>query len=285
MCQGSHEARGRHPGVRQKSKNQVPITRLMKTWIKNPMPWLTVCAVSLAAACSSQALTTEEATGVLYLKQEEKVARDLYQALGARWDQATFRNIALAEQRHMDAVDGLIVRYGLSDTTPAAAGKFTIPELQKLYDELLAQGQSSLTEALRVGVAVEQADIDDLKAAIAVTSEASILRVFGNLLRGSTQHLSAFETVLASGSGSVSAVTAAGAAVCPQGANCGAATGCSGRSGQGMQACGAGQGGCTQDGVCPLGNTPRSGQECPAGKASGKGGANAPVTVPNRGGR
>lgn len=276
-------------GVRAKPKTKTKIERStsMKTRIMNPLPWLAVCVVSLAAALPSQALTPAEATGILYLRQEEKLARDVYQALATRWDIAAFRNIALAEQRHMDAVDALITRYGLQDPTPADAGKFSLPELQKLHDDLLARGQVSLTEALRVGVTVEETDIADLKEAIAVAVEAPVLRVFGNLLRASTQHLSAFTTLLTSAD--PSAVATVGAAGCPNGGSCAAASCGMGRQNRGMGNCGNGQGVCARDGSCPMGAAPGGRactQTCPTGNQAGvQAGAGQPVTAPVRGRR
>jgi len=142
------------------------------------------------------ALTQADATNILFIKQEEKVARDTYQALYARWGHATFANIAASEQRHMDAMDGLIARYNLTDTTPAEAGQFTIPELQALYDELVAFGGESLENALLVGVLIEETDIEDLQKAIRSTREKPIKNVLGNLLDGSYNHLDAFNRAL-----------------------------------------------------------------------------------------
>jgi hypothetical protein len=142
------------------------------------------------------ALTATETASILFMKQEEKLARDVYQVLYAKWGQVTFANIAGSEQRHMDAVDNLITRYRLTDATPAAAGKFTYPELQSLYDELVALGSKSLEDALAVGVLIEQTDIADLKAALATTREQPIRNVFNNLLDGSYNHLAAFTNAL-----------------------------------------------------------------------------------------
>jgi hypothetical protein len=147
-------------------------------------------------ASIASALTQTDADNILFIKQEEKVARDAYQALHARWGHSTFANIAVSEQRHMDAMDGLIARYRLTDTTPAESGKFTIPELQKLYDELIVLGSQSLESALTVGVLIEQTDIADLKKAIAATREKPVKNVLGNLLDGSYNHLDAFTRAL-----------------------------------------------------------------------------------------
>lgn len=156
-------------------------------------------AILVAAAVPASALTPAEEAGILYMKQEEKLAHDLYHAFAARWDLTVFKNITAAEQRHMAAVDNLIASYGLNDSTPIEVGKFSIPELQALHDELLARGNQSIDEALQVGVLVEETDIADLKEAMGATSESMILRVYGHLLRGSSNHLAAFQRVLESG--------------------------------------------------------------------------------------
>lgn len=142
------------------------------------------------------ALTATEASNILFMKQEEKLARDVYQVLHAKWGHVTFENIAVSEQRHMDAVDGLIARYRLIDTTPTEAGKFTYSELQALYDELIALGSESLVDGLAVGVLIEQTDIADLKAALRTTREKPIRNVFSNLMDGSYNHLDAFTRAL-----------------------------------------------------------------------------------------
>lgn len=145
-------------------------------------------------ASTAWALTPAEETSVLFMKQEEKLARDVYQVLHAQWGAKIFNNIAASEQKHMNAVDKLIVANGLEDATPEAAGEFTYPELQELYDQLVEQGSVSLADALAVGVAVETEDIADLENALAVTEDAAVRRVFTNLLNGSLRHLAAFNS-------------------------------------------------------------------------------------------
>lgn len=146
----------------------------------------------------ARAITPLDASNILFIKQEEKLARDVYLALYERWGQNTFRNIGQqSEQQHMNAVDGLIALYSLTDTTPAARGVFTIPELQALHDELLAKGNRSLIDALLVGILIEEVDIRDLQAALDATREAQIKTVFTSLQNGSRNHLAAFSKVLA----------------------------------------------------------------------------------------
>ena len=139
-------------------------------------------------------MSAEETNHLLYIREEEKLARDIYQALYSRWNVRIFSRIAASEQRHFDAVGTLINRYGLPDPAQPATGVFVNSDLQKLFDDLLAKGNISLLDALQVGVAIEETDIDDLKAAIAETDNRDILTVYGNLLNGSLNHLSAFNS-------------------------------------------------------------------------------------------
>jgi hypothetical protein len=136
-------------------------------------------------------LTAEESAGLLYMREEEKLARDVYNQMFTLWGQKTFQNIASSEQTHMDQVKLLLDRYGLAD--PALdPGKFTDPALQALYDKLIAQGSVSLEEALKVGALIEQTDINDLQTRLAQTDNADIQLVYNNLMNASYNHLSAF---------------------------------------------------------------------------------------------
>ena len=145
--------------------------------------------------CSNSALTRQ--AGLLFMREEEKLAMDVYQALSQKWDLRIFSNIAAAEKRHFDAIGTLIIRYDLSDPALPAPGAFTNAELQKLYNDLLAKGERSLVDALQVGVIIEEKDIADLKDAISTTDKKDILTIYGNLQNGSLNHLSAFNSRLA----------------------------------------------------------------------------------------
>lgn len=149
------------------------------------------CQAAIIDAAAAPLSAAEEAD-LLFMREEEKLARDVYTAMYARWRQPIFRNIAASEQTHMNAILTLLNRYGLPDPAADAPGVFNNPELQALYDELVAQGNLSRVEALRVGVAIEEADIADLQASLAHTTHADIRLVYNNLLRGSRNHLRAF---------------------------------------------------------------------------------------------
>jgi hypothetical protein len=144
------------------------------------------------------ALTDDEKYWLTYMREEEKLARDVYLSLGSRWNIPIFTNIAQSEQVHMDSVKTLLDRYSLPDPVAGKTqGVFTDPVLQTLHDDLIAQGSVSEVEALRVGVLIEETDISDLNKAIAATTHNDIKTVYENLLQGSMNHLSAFESNLA----------------------------------------------------------------------------------------
>jgi len=142
-------------------------------------------------------LTTEEAEALQFMREEEKLARDVYLTLNELWNLRVFQNISKSEQAHMDAIKTLLDSYGLED--PAAGndiGVFSNPELQALYDQLVSSGSTSLSEALQAGIDIEEIDILDLKERIEETDRSDIQLVYENLLRGSSNHLRAFVTNL-----------------------------------------------------------------------------------------
>lgn len=157
----------------------------------------TVVVAPPAPPAPTSPLTADEIAGLVFMREEEKLARDVYLTLYDAWGSQVFSNIARAEQTHMDAVKTLLDRYGIAD--PAAGndiGEFTDPSLQALYDDLAAQGQASLAEALRVGALIEEVDIADLIERLPEVVHNDIQRVYGQLLQGSENHLRAFVSTL-----------------------------------------------------------------------------------------
>lgn len=143
-------------------------------------------------------ITAETAQMLAYMAEEEKLAHDLYVALGETYDARQFDNVARAETQHLDAVRALLERYDVDDpTTGAAAGEFTDPDLQGLYDDLLASGLTSLAAAADAGITVEQTDIADLTEALETTDAPDVEQVLTDLLEGSQRHLAAFERLAA----------------------------------------------------------------------------------------
>lgn len=142
-------------------------------------------------------ISPEEAAALQFMREEEKLAHDVYVTLYAEWGLRLFTNIAASEQTHTQAVATLLDRYAIADpVTGNSVGEFTNPELQALYDQLVAQGNQSVAAALKVGAAIEEIDILDLEERLADTDNAAIERVYNSLLAGSKNHLQAFVSTL-----------------------------------------------------------------------------------------
>ncbi|ALM74911.1 conserved exported hypothetical protein [Thermococcus barophilus] len=148
------------------------------------------------AIYGNDTLTQEEIDGLLWMREEEKLARDVYLTLYEMYGLQIFQNIASSEQMHMDAVLSLLEKYGIEDPAVDEVGVFTNPELQALYDQLIAMGSQSVEDALKVGALIEETDIKDLEEWIAKTDNADIIQVYENLMAGSENHLRAFTSVL-----------------------------------------------------------------------------------------
>lgn len=138
-------------------------------------------------------LTQAEEAGLLLMREEEKLARDVYLTMYKQWNLRIFNNIAASEQTHMDAMKSLLDRYEVGDPViDDAVGEFTDPEIQELFDRLTEQGERSLQDALKVGATVEDLDIYDLARLMDETDKKDIISVYKNLQKGSRNHLRAF---------------------------------------------------------------------------------------------
>ncbi|MGY4707710.1 DUF2202 domain-containing protein [Candidatus Bipolaricaulota sp. J31] len=155
----------------------------------------------LAAALEAippQPISGDEVMGILYMREEEKLALDVYTYLYEKWGLPIFANIAASEKTHVAAMGLLIERYNLEDPMSDEPGVFTNQELQELYDELVARGSESLVEALKVGALIEEVDIVDIQGYLEKVNNEDIKLVYENLLKGSRNHLRAFVATLES---------------------------------------------------------------------------------------
>jgi len=138
-------------------------------------------------------ISEEEKADLLYMREEEKLARDTYLTLYEVWNLNVFSNIASAEQKHMDALLKLLKKYNLPDPAAnTAIGEFTNPTLQNLYNTLIAMGKQSSLNALKVGGIIEETDMRDINAAIARSQKEDIDLVYESLVCGSRNHLRGF---------------------------------------------------------------------------------------------
>ncbi|APZ43558.1 DUF2202 domain-containing protein [Acidihalobacter ferrooxydans] len=168
-----------------------------RDFIRRGIVFATITATGAGFALRGAAAATlgHEATDELrFMRQEEKLARDIYQQAYARWHLPVFANVAQAEQRHMDAIWRMLARYGIADSLrdPQAQGGFTDPRLAKLYSELQVRIERSADEALLAAGLIEEVDILDLRKAAKTAPDQSLRRVYANLERGSRNHLRSF---------------------------------------------------------------------------------------------
>lgn len=148
------------------------------------------------------ALTEQEKTDLLFLIEEEKMARDVYLFSGALYNQNIFQNIPESEQIHMDRIKSLLEKYNLEDPTEGnAEGEFTNPDIQLLYDQLTADASESLMKALIAGATIEDLDIADLMSLEHNTDKEDLLSAYDFLLCGSKNHMRGFMNQINSNGG------------------------------------------------------------------------------------
>jgi len=142
-------------------------------------------------------LSEEESAGLLLMREEEKLARDVYIHLYSSWNMRIFNNISDSEATHMSAILMLLQRYGLEDPVEEdVIGTFKNETLQSLYTALCVQGDSSLMGALEVGATIEDLDIMDLMELSAEVDNEDIRFVYESLTKGSRNHIRSFSSLL-----------------------------------------------------------------------------------------
>jgi hypothetical protein len=153
----------------------------------------TVLGSSLASLAKED-LNSKEQESLAFMREEEKLAHDVYAYLDSLYRYINvFGNIANSESTHTEAVRQLLVRYEQSDpASNLAAGVYANATLQGLYTQLVTRGMSSVTEALKVGAAIEEIDIMDIQNALPAIDNQDIRLVYDSLLKGSRNHLRAF---------------------------------------------------------------------------------------------
>ncbi len=152
------------------------------------------------AALPVEALSVAEKESLAFMREEEKLAHDVYAQLDVRWGANTrvFGNIAKSEVTHAEAVRQLLLRYSLADPAATlAAGTFQNTVLQGLYAQLTATGAISVIDAWKVGAAIEEIDMVDINRALPGIDNQDIVLVYQSLLKGSRNHLRSFVSNLA----------------------------------------------------------------------------------------
>jgi hypothetical protein len=155
-----------------------------------------VPTTTLVPPASLVALSEAEISDLKFLREEEKLARDVYLFSFDKYQISIFKNISQSEQTHTDSVLFLLNRYGISDPALTERGVFVNPVLQGLYNDLTAQASISSIEALKVGATVEDLDINDIDHFTVNTSKADLLYVYNNLNCGSKNHIRTYTNQL-----------------------------------------------------------------------------------------
>lgn len=166
---------------------------------------LILCISSAVNGCSSDnetdifsppEIAVKEKQDLQFLREEEKLARDVYLYAYDLYEIQLFNNIAQSEQSHMNSLLNLLIKYDIPDPVIDERGKFSNKELQALYDQLTAKADISMTEALIVGATIEDLDINDIDDFETRTTKSDILQVYGRLKCGSRNHLRSFTNQL-----------------------------------------------------------------------------------------
>ena len=148
-------------------------------------------------AFPSESLSDDEITGLLLMREEEKLARDVYLHLYESWEMNIFSNIAASEATHMGALLLLLDRYDLEDPVGEdVVGSFENETLADLYTGLCNQGDESLVAALGVGATIEDLDIKDLMELSEAVDNEDILFTYESLTKGSRNHIRSFASLM-----------------------------------------------------------------------------------------
>ncbi len=164
------------------------------TLVKKPSPTSTAAQTGTSTTpgtATQLSPVAEEA--LVYMVQEEKLARDVYLTLAKTYPTIpVFSNIADSEQTHVNAVMGLLEKYGIK-VELGPVGEFPNKTFTDLYEKLVSMGSKNVTEALKVGCMIEELDIKDLHEWIEkVQNYPDIVKVFEFLMMGSRNHLRSF---------------------------------------------------------------------------------------------
>ena len=145
-----------------------------------------------AAVGSAMAtLTAREKDGLIFIWEEEKAARDLYNGLYEKNNMTIFLDLVRSESSHMDQARVVMEKHGLI-LPPDEPGVFQNQTLQEIHDQLLAEGLQSDQEALIVAATFEEISIMDLEKELSASQAEDVRTVYEGLLAGSRKHLRSY---------------------------------------------------------------------------------------------
>lgn len=159
-----------------------------------------IAAWVLLASCQKEVnepnlnqLTEAEKQGLLFTRQEEKLAYDVYRFAFEKYGSNIFDNISKSESTHQNFIQELLDKYELGNPVKnMGPGEFENESLQVLYGQLTTKAEKSLAEAMEVGATIEDLDINDLMQLTTETDKDELINVYDMLTCGSRNHLRGF---------------------------------------------------------------------------------------------
>ncbi len=141
-------------------------------------------------------LSEVEKNDLIFLREEEKLARDIYIYAYSKYQNEVFNSISQSEQKHFDNVLNLLSIYSIPDPASAQIGIFNNIELQTIYNQLKAQVDISAEESLQVGATIEELDINDIDDFLVNTTNPKLVNLYNKLNCGSKNHIRSFTNQL-----------------------------------------------------------------------------------------
>lgn len=164
------------------------------------------------------ALDATEASHLTFMREEEKLARDVYLTFAGMYpSQGVFNNIATtSEQTHTDTMRDKLVQYNLPDPNPdtnnlpASIGVFSGAEWGSYFtgkfNDLTAWGSNSELDALYAGAFIEELDMHDIAdcpqimvdngyndpCGLNYTDANGLINAYSSLIDGSESHLRSY---------------------------------------------------------------------------------------------
>ena len=174
-----------------------------------------------AAPAGAGTLDAGETAHLIFMREEEKLARDVYLALAALYAQpSTFEIIGEgSEQTHTDTVRDILEKYGIptpnptANDLPSSIGVFSGADygwyFTEKFNALVDRGRVSLLEALYVGAFIEELDMLDIvgcpkvivetndvigagECGLTYTDAADLQTMYTHLVDGSKSHLRSY---------------------------------------------------------------------------------------------
>jgi|GEM_PF-719649 len=148
-------------------------------------------------AIPSSGLTDTETSDIMYLQEAQKLERDLYIYLGQQSPgDPLFASLAQSAATLMNADDSILSRYNLTNPEQNAAGQFSNPQIQQLYQLYTGQAGGTVPNALLIAAQSEDQHIASLYAAIGHTTNADLKFIYSQQLAFASNNLRAISQQL-----------------------------------------------------------------------------------------